>query len=183
VTGNGRARGFEDARDHAMIRMLTEGVRRTELVQQQTTDLPVDVIAQPFVRVVPLKGARGSTEGRIVPLAPATARALAAYLRARRAHRLAASPGLWLGTRNRGRSPGPGCTGCCSDGPGRPGMTRRCTRTNSWHTFAHDFRWRRAEGDLMRLMGWADRSMLDRYGADLQVQRAVQAKRRRGDLY
>lgn len=40
-----------------------------------------------------------------------------------------------------------------------------------------------AEGDLMRLMGWADRSMLDRYGADLQVQRAVQAKRRRGDLY
>ena len=60
VTGNGRARGFEDARDHAMIRMLTEGVRRTELVQQQICDLPVDVIAQPFVRVVPLKGARAS---------------------------------------------------------------------------------------------------------------------------
>jgi hypothetical protein len=35
----------------------------------------------------------------------------------------------------------------------------------------------------MRLMGWAERSMLDRYGADLRVQRAVQAKRRRGDLY
>jgi hypothetical protein len=28
VTGGGRARGFEEARDHAMIRMLTEGVRR-----------------------------------------------------------------------------------------------------------------------------------------------------------
>lgn len=81
VTGKGRARGFEDARDHAMIRMLTEGVRRTELVQQQTTNLPVDVIAQPFVRVVPLKGARGSADGRIVPLAPATARAVVAYLR------------------------------------------------------------------------------------------------------
>jgi len=40
-----------------------------------------------------------------------------------------------------------------------------------------------AEGDLMRLMGWTDRSMLDRYGADLQVQRAIDAKRRRGDLY
>jgi integrase len=52
------------------------------------------------------------------------------------------------------------------------------------HTFAHD--WLEgggAEGDLMRLMGWEDRSMLDRYGADLQIQRAVQAKRRRGDLY
>jgi integrase len=52
------------------------------------------------------------------------------------------------------------------------------------HTFAHD--WLDgggAEGDLMRLMGWTDRSMLDRYGADLQVQRAIDAKRRRGDLY
>jgi hypothetical protein len=32
-------------------------------------------------------------------------------------------------------------------------------------------------------MGWADRSMLDRYGADLQDQRAIAAKRRRDDLY
>jgi hypothetical protein len=41
VTGNGWERRFEDARDHAIIRMLTEGVRRTELVQQRTTHLPV----------------------------------------------------------------------------------------------------------------------------------------------
>ena len=40
-----------------------------------------------------------------------------------------------------------------------------------------------AEGDLMRLMGWTDRSMLDRYAEDLQVQRAIEAKRRRGNLY
>ena len=33
VTGGGRARGFEDVRDHAMIRVLTEGVRRMELIQ------------------------------------------------------------------------------------------------------------------------------------------------------
>jgi hypothetical protein len=30
---------------------------------------------------------------------------------------------------------------------------------------------------------WQDRAMLDRYGADLQVQRAVEAKRRRGEMY
>ena len=36
-------------------------------------------------------------------LAPATARALAVYLRARRAHKLADSDWVWLGTRNRGR--------------------------------------------------------------------------------
>jgi integrase/recombinase XerD len=184
VTGNGRARGFEDARDHAMIRMLTEGVRRTELVQQQTCDLPVDVIAQPFVRVVPLKGARASAEGRIVPLAQATARALVAYLRVRRGHRLAASQGLWLGTRNRGAITGSGLYRMLQRRAEEAGYDPAVHPHQFRHTFAHD--WLDgggAEGDLMRLMGWADRSMLDRYGADLQVQRAVQAKRRRGDLY
>jgi integrase/recombinase XerD len=35
VTGGGRATSFADIRDHAMIRMLTEGVRREELAQQE----------------------------------------------------------------------------------------------------------------------------------------------------
>jgi integrase/recombinase XerD len=87
VTGGGRARDFGNARDHAMIRMLTEGVRRAELVQQRLDDLPVDLIARPYVRVVPLKGARAEEEGRIVPLSAATARAIAVYLRARSRHR------------------------------------------------------------------------------------------------
>ena len=39
LTGSGRARRFEDVRDHAIIRVLTEGVPRTELIQLQTTDL------------------------------------------------------------------------------------------------------------------------------------------------
>ena len=73
VTGGGRARRFEDLRDHAMIRVLTEGVRRTELIQLQTMDLSTDLIAQPFVRVVPLKGGREYTDGRIVPLTATTA--------------------------------------------------------------------------------------------------------------
>ena len=72
ITGGGRARGFEDARDHAMIRMLTEGVRRMELIQLELPDLSADLIARPFVRVVPLKSARAFTEGRIVPLTAAT---------------------------------------------------------------------------------------------------------------
>jgi integrase/recombinase XerD len=94
VTGGGRARGFEDVRDHAMIRMLTEGVRRMELIQLELPDLSSDLIARPFVRVVPLKSARAFTEGRIVPLATATSRSLAAYLRVRRSHRLASSTAL-----------------------------------------------------------------------------------------
>jgi hypothetical protein len=35
----------------------------------------------------------------------------------------------------------------------------------------------------MRLMGWKDRSILDRYAADMQVQRAIEAKRKRGQIY
>jgi hypothetical protein len=34
-----KATSFVDARDHAMIRMLTDGVRREELAQQIITDL------------------------------------------------------------------------------------------------------------------------------------------------
>jgi site-specific recombinase XerD len=56
VTGGGRATSFVDLRDHAMIRMLTEEVRREELAQQQVTDLSEDLISRLFVRVVPLKG-------------------------------------------------------------------------------------------------------------------------------
>jgi site-specific recombinase XerD len=37
VTGGGRATSFADLRDYAMIRMLTEGVRREELAQQRST--------------------------------------------------------------------------------------------------------------------------------------------------
>jgi site-specific recombinase XerD len=89
ATGGGRARAFEDARDHAMIRVLTEGVRRGELVQIRLDDLPADLIARPYIRVVPLKGARAADEGRIVPLTPATAKAIVVCLRARRSHGLA----------------------------------------------------------------------------------------------
>jgi len=53
--------------------------------------LPADVIKDPVIRVVPLKSARASGEGRLIVLAPASARALAIYLRARRTHRQAGS--------------------------------------------------------------------------------------------
>jgi site-specific recombinase XerD len=99
VTGGGKATSFIDVRDHAIIRMLTEGVRRTELAEQQLGDLSEDLIARPFVRVVPLKGAREFAQGRLVPLMMGSAQALSANLRVRRTHPQAALPALWLGTR------------------------------------------------------------------------------------
>jgi integrase/recombinase XerD len=90
-----------------MIRVLTEGVRRAELVQIRLDDLPADLIARPYIRVVPLKGARAADEGRIVPLTLSTAKAIVVYLRARQSHGLAqTSQAVWLG--NRGPMTGSG---------------------------------------------------------------------------
>jgi integrase/recombinase XerD len=65
VTGGGRARTFEDIRDHAIVRVLSEGPRITEVSSMEMCDLPLNLIAQPLFRVTPLKGARRSNEGRI----------------------------------------------------------------------------------------------------------------------
>jgi integrase/recombinase XerD len=184
VTGNGSARNFIDIRDYAIIRVLTEGVRREELAQQQTTDLPENLIESPFVRVVPLKGARASSQGRLVPLSMVTANALAAYLRARRSHKLAQSSPLWLGSRNRGRMTGSGVYQMLHRRAEQAGYNPIIRPHQFRHTFAND--WLDgggSEGDLMRLMGWSSRSMVDRYAKDMQTQRAIKAKRERGDMY
>jgi site-specific recombinase XerD len=184
ITGGGKATSFADARDHAMIRMLTEGVRRQELAQQETSDLSEDLIARPFVRVVPLKGAREFTQGRLVPLAMASAQALIAYVRVRRSHRFAARPALWLGSRNRGPMTGSGVYQMLQRRAEQAGYDPNVHPHQFRHTFAHD--WLHgggSEGDLMRLMGWHDRSMVDRYASDMQDLRAFEAKRRRGDMY
>jgi integrase/recombinase XerD len=108
VTGGGRGKVFRDVRDHALIRMLTEGLRRTEVTEMRMTDLPLDLVSQRVIRVVPLKGARAEEAGRVVLVAPATARAVTAYLRVRRYHRLADSPFVWLGLHSGGALDGMG---------------------------------------------------------------------------
>lgn len=124
VTGGGKARDFETARDHAIIRILrSEGIRREELLSMVVHGLPGDVIKNPVFRLVPLKSARAAGQGRLVSLAPASARALAAYLRARRRHKLAGSEWVWLGTRSRNRL---GNTGRPGRGRGGRGAGRGC---------------------------------------------------------
>jgi integrase len=93
--------------------------------------LPADLLRNPVFRLVPLKGARNAGEGRLVSLAPATARALAVYLRARRSHKLADSEWVWLGTRNRGRL---GNTGI------RKMLVRRAAEAGYAQVTPHQFR-------------------------------------------
>ena len=184
VTGGGRARDFETARDHAMIRILrSEGIRRAELLGMVMHTLPADVIKNSVFRLVPLKSARAAGEGRLVALAPASARALAIYLRARRNHPLADSDWVWLGTRGRGRFGGTGI---------RKMLIRRAEQAGyagvTPHQFRHTFSdaWLKSggsEGDLMRLNGWKSRQMVDRYADDVANQRALEAKRRKGDMF
>jgi site-specific recombinase XerD len=184
VTGGGKARDFLAARDHAIIRVLrSEGIRRQELLSMVMHSLPADIIKNPMIRLVPLKGARAAGEGRLVALAPATARALTVYLRARRHHKLGDSDWVWLGTRNRGRLRETGL---------RLMLLRRAEQAGytgvTPHQFRHTFSdaWLRSggsEGDLMRLNGWKSRAMVDRYADDVANQRALEAKRRKGDTF
>jgi integrase/recombinase XerD len=132
---------------------------------------------------VPVKGARAAGEGRLVMLAPSTAGALAMYLRARRHHPLADSDWAWLGTRGRGRLLGTGI---------RKMLIRRAEQAGyaevTPHQFLHTFSdaWLKSggsEGDLMRLNGWKSRAMVDRYADDVANQRALEAKRYKGDMF
>jgi hypothetical protein len=70
VTGAGHGKAFGDIRDHALIRVLTEGLRRTEVTEMRMTDLPLDLVSQRLIRIVPLKGARAEEEGRVALVAP-----------------------------------------------------------------------------------------------------------------
>jgi integrase/recombinase XerD len=182
VTGGAKARDFETARDHAIIRILrSEGIRRQELLSMVMNTLPADLIKNPVFRLVPLKGARAIGEGRLVALAPVSARALAIYLRARRNHPKADSDWVWLGTRGRGKLQNTGI---------RLMLIRRAEQAGyvavTPHQFRHTFSnaWLKSggsEGDLMRLNGWKSRAMVDRYADDVANQRALEAKRRKGD--
>ncbi|WP_405678104.1 site-specific integrase [Streptomyces sp. NBC_01511] len=182
VTGNGhpRVREFEKVRDHAMIRVLTEGLRAEELL---TLRLDYLHLSQGLLQVVPLKDARAAGEGRIIPLQPRTVIALTRYLRAREHHKLSGSEWLWLGSRNRGRLTYSGLYRMVNRRAKDAGYAS-VSPHQFRHTFANDLLSAGvAEGDVMQVAGWKDPSMLRRYAADMATTRAVKAVKRMGDRY
>jgi integrase/recombinase XerD len=164
---------FLDRRDEALVRLMVEtGLRAGETVALELDD--VDLRGGTAI-VRRGKGGRG----RVVPFGPQTARAIDRYLRLRRGHLLADDPFLWLGDRGKRfgyaalrkvvvrRGELAGITGL------HPHRLR--------HTAAH--RWLAAggtEGGLMAVGGWANRSMLDRYGSAVAAERAAEEARRLG---
>lgn len=163
---------FEDKRDTAVIRVLMDtGLRPGEVAALHLED--VDLGAG---LVTVRKSKTG--KGRVVHIGPATCAAVDRWLRARRIHRLADGPMLWLGTRNRGF----GYAAMYEALKGRAavaGITRRFHPHLFRHTAAT--RWLAAggsEGGAQASMGWSSRKMLDRYVRATASQRAAEEAKR-----
>ena len=153
-----RGPDLRDKRDEAILRlMFTTGARAGEVVAMQTDDL--NLRTDPPTAIIRRgKGGRG----RVVPLAVEVAASIDRYQRARRSHRLADDPALWLGDRGKGFTYDAlhKTLGIRAELAGVRGFHPHMLR----HTAAH--RWLSkggSEGGLMAVAGWTRPDMLLRY--------------------
>ena len=157
---------FLGRRDEAIIRVLWDcGLRISELTGLRVEDVSLDL---------DLAWVEGKTGERKAPFTIATARSLDRWLRLRAKHRNAHLSALWLSDRGKGKS-------LTKSGVHRM-LDRRSQQAHIGHVHAHQFRHSAAhrflaaglsEGSLMELLGWSDRSMLDRYGRSVRHVRAI----------
>ena len=116
-------------------------------------------------------------KGRVVPLAVEVAAAIDRYLRARKTHRLAADPALWLGDRGKGFSYD--ALHKTLGHARRAGRGGRLPPAPARHTAAH--RWLAkggSEGGLMAVAGWTRPDMLLRYTKAQASARAAEEAQR-----
>ncbi len=163
----GRWTMFECLRDEAVIRLLADtGARAGELIALRVDD--VDLRA----RIATITRAKGGKR-RIAAFSAETARAIDRYLRkARRGHKQAGGPRLWLGTSNRGWTY-PALQGALykrAETAGIKGMHAHRLRHTSASAMLDAGV---AEGDVLAHHGWSNRAMLDRYVHDTAQRRAA----------
>jgi site-specific recombinase XerD len=159
---------FEDRRDSAIITLLYDtGARRGAIVNLTLEDLELE--AQ--LMAVTEKG----NVRRVIRYGDSAAQVLGRYLRKRRQHQFARLPWLWLGTKGRLSS------------SGVVQMLERRGIQAGVHVHAHLFRhtfahqWLASggnEGDLMHILGWKSRKMVDNYAAATAEARARGAHER-----
>lgn len=164
-------RDLRERRDEAILRFMIEtGCRAGEVVALEVAD--VDLAAGTAV----VRRGKGG-KGRVVPFGPQTAQALDRYLRVRRGHRLAGTPGLWVGDRGKAFTYDAlhKSLGTRASAAGIAGFHPHLLR----HTAAH--RWLAAggsEGGLMAVAGWTRPDMLMRYTQAQASSRAADEARR-----
>ncbi len=162
---------FLGRRDEAIIRVLWDcGMRISELTGLRVEDVSLDL---------DLAWVEGKTGERKAPFTIATARSLDRYIRMRAKHRNAHLSALWLSDRGKGEA-------LTKSGVHRM-LDRRSQQAHIGHVHCHMFRHSAAhrllaagmtEGSVMEVMGWSDRSMLDRYGRSVRNIRALDDYRR-----
>lgn len=167
-----RGKDFAERRDAAIHWLLIDtGMRAGELCGITLADLDLD-----------LQVARVTGKGRkqrAVPFGAKTAAAVDRYLRVRTGHAYAGDPHLFLGLR--GALTVSGLYQVIKGRARQAGLERRVWSHLFRHTMAH--RWLAAGGgeiDLQMIAGWADGTMLRRYGASAAAERAREAHRRLG---
>ncbi|MGV0796373.1 tyrosine-type recombinase/integrase [Mycolicibacterium elephantis] len=157
---------FVDRRDEAAVRFMAEtGSRAAETLNLTVGDVD---LTRGLAAIRRGKGGKGRT----VPFGAQTAAALDRYLRARRQHRLADTPALWLG--------GGGKTFGYHGLDDALKLRARAAGIDGFHLhrLRHTAatRWLAAggsEGGLMAVAGWSTRDMIDHYARSTAAERAT----------
>jgi len=169
---------YESRHDHAIIRRFLTGIRREQMTRLRIEDLD---LPNRTVRIAGLKG----HPDHCVAFGHKTAHALSRWLRVRASNPYAESATtgrLWLAARNHGALTSNGVYQMLRRRAEQAGYDRSAIRPHVFrHTRAHQhLADGGTEGDLMRHMGWRDRTMVDRYARSLAEQRAIEDAHRRG---
>ena len=166
---------FRGRRDTAIIMLMWDtGLRISELTGLKVEDVSL------ALEVCWVDGKSGP---RQVPFTIITTRAIDRYLRIRSKQRSAHLSDLWLTSRGGGKTR----TLVMTRSGVAQMLRRRSEQASTGHLHAHMFRHAAAdrflsagmdEGSVMELLGWSDRSQLDRYGRSVRHRRAIDSYRK-----